>query len=232
MCLTHFGRCEYPLSVCAVVMVPPLRRVTFLSGKVTKTICSWFGPPSSGSLTPATLRGHAPNGHPCPDGAWRASLPAIPLRAACVRPAPKSRLVVSGLAWMKIKSEARAALDRSHAPRGNAALDAPRPMTRSVMRSATTRSDQRSARRARAVCCWRAEISQTTQIATLGGRAQVLRSRAHDMDVVRAPPGHGCPFGAYRRSNAGAREPRRRRGRTRERDLLVTFAAFGKSDPP
>jgi hypothetical protein len=76
-------------------MVPLLQRVTFLSGKVTKTICSWFGPRSSGSLTSATLRGPAPNGHPCPDGALAASLTLGPLRIACVQPAPKSRFVVS-----------------------------------------------------------------------------------------------------------------------------------------
>jgi hypothetical protein len=50
-----------------------------------------------GSFTPATLRGPAPNGHPCPDGALAASMPLGPLRIACVQPAPKSRFVVSRL---------------------------------------------------------------------------------------------------------------------------------------
>jgi hypothetical protein len=121
-CVWHssdFGPCVYPLFRVWLISVPPLRRVTFLSGKVTKTICSRFGPPASGPLTPATLRGHAANGHPWPGAASAASMPRCPLRAACVRPAPKSRLVVSGLAWMKIKSEARVALDRSHAPCGS-----------------------------------------------------------------------------------------------------------------
>jgi hypothetical protein len=49
------------------------------------------------TLTPTTLRGPAPNGHPCPDGALAASMRLSPLRVVCVRPAPKSRLVVSGL---------------------------------------------------------------------------------------------------------------------------------------
>ena len=62
-----------------------------------------------GSLTPVSLRGPAPNGHPCPDGALTASMRLGPLRATCVQPAPKSRFVVSGLAWMKIKSEAKRA---------------------------------------------------------------------------------------------------------------------------
>ena len=61
--------------------------------------------------------------------------------------------------------------DRSHAPRGNAALDAPRPMTRSVMRSATTRSVEAIKARSACFLFCRAEISQSTQIATLGGRA-------------------------------------------------------------
>ena len=50
-----------------------------------------------GSLTPTTLRGPAPNGHPCPDGALAASLRLGPLRVVCVRPAPKSRLAVPRL---------------------------------------------------------------------------------------------------------------------------------------
>ncbi len=49
------------------------------------------------TLTPTTLRGPAPNGHPCPDGALAASMRLGPLRVVCVRPAPKSRSAVSGL---------------------------------------------------------------------------------------------------------------------------------------
>ncbi len=45
------------------------------------------------TLTPTTLRGPAPNGHPCPDGALAASMPLGPLRVVCVQPAPKSRFV-------------------------------------------------------------------------------------------------------------------------------------------
>ena len=47
------------------------------------------------TLTPTTLRGPAPNGHPCPDGALAASLRLGPLRVVYVRPAPKSRLAVT-----------------------------------------------------------------------------------------------------------------------------------------
>jgi hypothetical protein len=65
--------------------------------QVTKCPGSWLGPRSSGSLTPATLRGPAPNGHPCPCGALAASMPLGPLRATCARPAPKSRFVSSEL---------------------------------------------------------------------------------------------------------------------------------------
>ena len=49
------------------------------------------------TLTPTKLRGPAPNGHPCPDGALAASLRLGPLRETCVQPAPKSRLAVTGL---------------------------------------------------------------------------------------------------------------------------------------
>jgi hypothetical protein len=51
-----------------------------------------------GSFTPVLLRGPAPNGHPCPDGALAASMRLDPLRKTCVQPAPKSRLAVDGLA--------------------------------------------------------------------------------------------------------------------------------------
>jgi hypothetical protein len=47
-----------------------------------------------GSFTPVPLRGPAPNGHPCPDGALAASMRLGPLRETCVQPAPKSRLAV------------------------------------------------------------------------------------------------------------------------------------------
>ena len=50
-----------------------------------------------GSFTPVSLRGPAPNGHPCPDGALAASMRLGPLRVVCVQPAPKSRLAVTGL---------------------------------------------------------------------------------------------------------------------------------------
>jgi hypothetical protein len=49
-----------------------------------------------GSFTPVLLRGPAPNGHPCPNGALAASMRLGPLRKTCVQPAPKSHLAVSG----------------------------------------------------------------------------------------------------------------------------------------
>jgi hypothetical protein len=49
------------------------------------------------TLTPTTLRGPAPNGHPCPDGALAASMRLGPLRIIYVRPAPKSRFAGTGL---------------------------------------------------------------------------------------------------------------------------------------
>ena len=44
------------------------------------------GPPSSGSLVPVLLRGHAAIGHPWPGAASAASMPRCPLRNACARP--------------------------------------------------------------------------------------------------------------------------------------------------
>nr|GFB48190.1 two-component response regulator ARR3 [Tanacetum cinerariifolium] len=67
------------------------------SQRAAKGLCSWFGPPSSGSFTPVLLRGPAPNGHPCPDGALAAFMPLGPLRKTWVQPAPKSRFAVTEL---------------------------------------------------------------------------------------------------------------------------------------
>ncbi len=107
--------------------------------QVTKGACSRLGPTSSGSLTPTTLRGPAPNGHPCPSGALAASMPLGPLRVVYVRPAPKSRFAVFEPSRTKIKIKGFPAeagptrarrvslwFDRSLAPRGNVSRDAPR----------------------------------------------------------------------------------------------------------
>ncbi len=60
------------------------------------------------TFTPVPLRGPAPNGHPCPDGALAASMRLGPLHETCVQPAPKSRLAATGLFALKIKSRSKA----------------------------------------------------------------------------------------------------------------------------
>jgi hypothetical protein len=65
-----------------------------------------------GTLTPTTLRGPAPNGHPCPDGALAASMRLGPLRVVCVQPAPKSRFAVSGLPRRRSTATATAKASR------------------------------------------------------------------------------------------------------------------------
>jgi hypothetical protein len=71
---------------------------SYLKGpQVTKGPGSWLGPRSSGSLTPATLRGHAAIRHPWRGAALAASMPLGPLHVTCVQPAPKSRFVASEL---------------------------------------------------------------------------------------------------------------------------------------
>ncbi|PNF71243.1 hypothetical protein CXK96_18240 [Stutzerimonas stutzeri] len=52
------------------------------------------------------------------------------------------------------------------------------------------------------------------------------------MDAARAAMGQGWPFAAGPWNVAGAREPRRSRGRMQGQAFLVTFSAFGKSDSP
>jgi hypothetical protein len=92
--------------------------------------CSWLGPRSSGSLTPATLRGPA---------AIHAARPTPRhLRSACTQ-------VAIGGVWAiahEDQNQEQRIFDRSHAPRGNAAPDAPRPLwvTRSVTGFMPTRS--------------------------------------------------------------------------------------------
>jgi hypothetical protein len=81
--------------------------------------------------------------------------------AACVQPAPKSRLVVSDLLRYEDQKPERAyALDRSHAPRGNAATDALRQRGRGA-------SWQAFPRRAR-------ERSKTCRIALALGRTRTI----------------------------------------------------------
>ena len=61
-----------------------------------------------GTFTPVPLRGPAPNGHPCPDGALAASMRLDPLRETCVQPAPKSRFAVFALFAYEIQSRSTA----------------------------------------------------------------------------------------------------------------------------
>jgi hypothetical protein len=94
--------------VCPNVQTVPPSAGYLKRPQVTKGPGSRLGPTSSGTFSPATLRGPAPNGHPCPDGALAASMPLVPLRAACVQPAPKSRFAVSGL--LRYEDQERSAL--------------------------------------------------------------------------------------------------------------------------
>jgi hypothetical protein len=82
--------------------------------QVTKCPCSWLGPTPSGSFTPATLRGPAAIRHPWRGAALAASMPLGPLHVACVQPAPKSRLVSSGLLRTKIKINGNGNGDGKH----------------------------------------------------------------------------------------------------------------------
>jgi hypothetical protein len=95
---------------------------SYLKGhQVTKCPCSWLGPTSSGSFTPATFRGPAAIRHPWRGAALAASMPLGPLRATCVQPAPKSRFVASGvIAHLEAKSKANAAFDFYAIPVGDA----------------------------------------------------------------------------------------------------------------
>jgi hypothetical protein len=100
--------CVYPASRLSPDVDPDQeRRPNGLGFRLRRV--TWKGTPSNqgclllvwlllrrSTLTPVSLRGPAPNGHPCPDGALAASMRLGPLRETCVQPAPKSRLVSSG----------------------------------------------------------------------------------------------------------------------------------------
>jgi hypothetical protein len=74
-----------------------LRRVTWKNTPSNQgcLLLAWFLLRRN-TLTPTTLRGPAPNGHPCPNGALAGSMRLGPLRVVCFRPAPKSRFASSG----------------------------------------------------------------------------------------------------------------------------------------
>jgi hypothetical protein len=161
------------------------------------------------TLTPTTLRGPAPNGHPCPDGALAASMPLGPLRVVCVRPAPKSRLAVFGLSMYENQKQIKS--------RSKASRLKPVPLCRRPHHF-------------RCLCfCFCSSNAKGSNAAKrdLGaGRAQVLRSGPSRMDAARAPSGHGCPFGAGPRSKTGAREFRRRRNLARSRHPWLLGVLF------
>ena len=83
---------------CLTAELFRLRRVTWKSTPSNQGCLLPVGPfLRQGSFTSVSLRGPAPNGHPCPDGALAASMRLDPLRVVCVRPAPKSRWVSAEL---------------------------------------------------------------------------------------------------------------------------------------
>ncbi len=82
--------------VCLMADISPSASY-LIKPQVTKGFVLPVGPfLRQGSFTPVPLRGPAPNGHPCPDGALAASMRLGPLRETCVQPAPKSRSAVAG----------------------------------------------------------------------------------------------------------------------------------------
>jgi hypothetical protein len=69
----------------------PLRRLTFLSRKVSKRSLPCIRPCTSlrcvpGPLAPSVLQGSTATGHPCPGAAFAASLPLNPLRTDYAHP--------------------------------------------------------------------------------------------------------------------------------------------------
>ena len=170
------------------------------------------------TLTPAMLRGPAPNGHPCPCGALAASLPLGPLRIAGVRPAPKSRFVVSGLACKKIKSQSALLLSQSGLPAA-AILRTPPSASRAATRDRGRIENRRS------LLIFMRDRSDDTNRDLGAGRTQVALRGPSGMDAARAAPRHGWRMAAGPRSVAGAEGTRRSRAQPGARTLgyLVSF---------
>ncbi len=63
------------------------------------------------------------------------------------------------------------------------------------------------------------------------GQTQTTRSGSSGRDAARAPPGHGCPFGAGPRSVVGVRVPDAG-GPNQELGTFGYFWCLFKSDPP
>ena len=61
---------------------------------------------------------------------------------------------------------------------------------------------------------------------------EVLWSGSTGMDAGRAAMGHGWPVAACPRSGTGVRNLSAAKAVRQGQAFLVTFSAFGKSDPP
>jgi|GEM_PF-2947453 len=169
------------------------------------------------------LRGPALNRHPCPGSALAASMPLDPLHIACVRPAPKSRFVVSGLACKKIKSQSALLLSQSGLP---AAAILRTPPSASP---AATRDRGRIENR-RSLLIFMRDRSDDTNRDLGAGRTQVALRGPSGMDAARAAPRHGWRMAAGPRSVAGVREPDEG-GPNQEQDPLVTWGSFPSNSP-
>jgi hypothetical protein len=120
--LVAFGAGLY---AAARIMVPLLRWVTFF-GKVIQTICSWSGPCSSGAHSDEAPWARAERS----SMSWQRSrgIPAARptahrLRSAC------TQVAFCGVWTIDVEKQNQKKndqADRSHAPRGNASIDAPR----------------------------------------------------------------------------------------------------------
>ena len=189
MGLTRLGLCAYPLSLVVLILVAPLRRVTFAKRRKSNQKVSL--------LCPALLR-RVPSLRPCSAGTRRTGIHALaalarhPCRApGYATPAlglPKSHFV----ALTKSRHDTKPVGANSFA-RGRWCCDKAqpqRPKAEKQMLLIFTHASPNTAKR------------------DLGaGRTQAARSGQRGMDAALAAPGHGWPMAACPRSVAGVREP-------------------------
>ncbi|SEQ94604.1 hypothetical protein SAMN03159444_02869 [Pseudomonas sp. NFACC02] len=136
-------------------------------------------------------------------------MPLGPLRIACVQPAPKSHLVVSGL------SRTRATRAGANAPRflGLCIRFQHSTPTGTASTCVETIRDI-SAAALLLLLLFDLNGPDTTKRDLGAGRTQAARSGPSGMDAARAAPGHGWPMAAGPRSVAGVRVRRRRSRQT------------------
>ncbi|SQF98388.1 Uncharacterised protein [Paucimonas lemoignei] len=165
-----FNRVPTTASGCCWVRFRPDGRVTF-GAKSNQNLCAGVRPPlRGGSFAPAPWGGHAPTGHPWPNGARSASMPSDPPHGTSTQP-PDAHFASS----VKLRQESKKQICLADFSSMTSLL----PDSQAAFDSGGMR-----------------KIYERHTLRLVAGRAQVLRSGQPGMDAGLAAPGHGWPIAA------------------------------------